>query len=259
MKIKKIIYYSDEINDDFANNNINTKQIENNFKYIHKSIFWKIAVIIIYRLIATPVALFTCHILYGAKIYNRKALRNIGKKGVFMYGNHTQAAFDAFIPSLISFPRRNLVVAGPDAFSIKYLKTIVQIVGGIPTPNTLKNMSNFTECLKYSLEQNNSVTTYPEAHIWPYYTGIRPFKSASFYSAAKLNSPVIAFAVTYRERKLFKNLAPRINVYVSDPFYSNQELSTREASIELRKQVFNFIKDKTCNVKNAEYYKYIKK
>ena len=257
MKTKKVIYYSDELNDDFAGNNIDTKKVEPNFKYIHKSIFWRILVFIFYRLIATPVAWFTCHILYGTKIYNRKALKKI-KGGAFIYGNHTQSAYDAFVPSLVSFPKRNLVVAGPDAFSIKGIKWLVQIMGGIPVPGELSNFKGYMEGLSYYLSQKNTITVYPEAHIWPYYSGVRHFRADSFYPAAKLNTPIICFAVTYRERKIFKNMSPRIDLYVSDPIYPDSSMSTRDCANYLRDKAYEFMKEKTSLPGNVEYYKYIK-
>ena len=43
MEPKKTIYYSDPLNDDFANNNILTKNIESDFKYIHSNSLWRMA------------------------------------------------------------------------------------------------------------------------------------------------------------------------------------------------------------------------
>ena len=42
MKRERIIYYQDELNDDFAGNNIKVKPIKNNYKYIRRSWIFKV-------------------------------------------------------------------------------------------------------------------------------------------------------------------------------------------------------------------------
>ena len=39
-KEKKVVYYSDESNDDFAELGIKRKPLGENFEYIHKNIIW---------------------------------------------------------------------------------------------------------------------------------------------------------------------------------------------------------------------------
>ena len=50
---EEIIYYSDELNDDCANSNIQAIKIDENYKYIHTNIFWKMAEFIVHRVIFT--------------------------------------------------------------------------------------------------------------------------------------------------------------------------------------------------------------
>lgn len=259
MREQKIVYYSDELKDDFANNNIDTKPVEKGFKFLRKSFIWKVFVLILYRMIATPIALFVCYIIHSAKIHNKKVFKKVKKTGVFLYGNHTQEAFDAFIPSLISFPKRNHIIAGPDAFSIKGIKTIVQIMGGIPIPGVISNVEPFTEAIEYYTNVNQCITTFPEAHIWPYYIGIRPYGCESFYLPAKLNKPVIAYTVTYKKRKILKNLPPRIDVYISDVLYPKADKNARESAKELRDKCYNFMLETSKKENECEYIKYIKK
>ena len=48
MQEQKILYYENELEDDFAvnNGNIQKVKIDENYKYIHKNIFWKIGAFI---------------------------------------------------------------------------------------------------------------------------------------------------------------------------------------------------------------------
>ena len=62
-----------------------------------------------------------------------------------------------------------------------------------------------------------TILIYPEAHIWPYYTKIRPFPSTSFRYPIKFNVPSFSITTTYQKvgkrkpnkyltQKLLKNI-----------------------------------------------------
>lgn len=257
MKPKKTFYYADERNDDFAGNSINTRQIGDDFVFVNKHPFWRMLGVFFYRGIATPVAWFTCRIIYGVRIKNRRALRHIDG-GYFLYGNHTQSAHDAFAPSLLTFPRKCYIVTSPDAVSIPGLRQIVMMLGALPMPGTLRSGRNFLSALELRIRHGNAVTIYPEAHIWPYYTGLRDFPDDSFSYPVRLGVPAVAFAVTYRHRRIFKSKRPLITIYVSQPFYPDGGLSQRAARAALHSQVCGFMREHICVPENAEYIRYVR-
>lgn len=112
MKARKTYYYSDELNDDFAaTKDINAKPVSADFPYIHKNPLWRAAAAILYRGIVTPLVFLYCKICFGLRIKGKKHLRGL-RGGYFLYANHTQHAADAFIPSLVSFPRKAYIVTG---------------------------------------------------------------------------------------------------------------------------------------------------
>ena len=47
---KKIIYYTDLINDDFAFTGISTKKLTSTFKYVHKNFLWRFLSFVLYYL-----------------------------------------------------------------------------------------------------------------------------------------------------------------------------------------------------------------
>ena len=53
-------------------------------------------------------------------------------------------------------------------------------------------MKEFRKAIAYRVGQNQSVAIFPEAHVWPYYTGIRPFSDASFQFAVDTGNRCIA-------------------------------------------------------------------
>ena len=98
---------------------------------------------------------------------------------------------------------------------------------------------------KTHLHKRNNITIFPEAHIWPYFTGVRNFPDTSFAYPAKAGCPVFAFFTAYTEPKGFLSCFRRANmtVYVSDPIYAEEGLSEREARRDLRDKVYAFMKE----------------
>jgi len=255
----RVIFYSDALNDDFAGTDIDTRKIDENYNYAPSSMLWRCASFIVYRIIATPLVWGICKVVLGLKIKNRAVIKNMHGKGFFLYGNHTHGMADAFTPTLISYPHGANIIVNPDAVSIKGLGQIVAMLGALPVPSTLRGMKAFRRAIDLRYSQNRVIAIYPEAHIWPYYTGVRPFAATSFVYPVKLNAPCIAFAATYRQRRIFKRLPPLMTITLSEPFYPDQTLSEQEAKQRLRDEVYGFIKKTVNSPDNYEYVKYIRK
>lgn len=241
-KEKRVIYYKDELNDDFAGTKIKAKKVDSKFKFVHKNIIWRFFSWLIYYCIAVPFLGFYCRVIRGIKIKNKKALKQIRKSNFYMYGNHTGAS-DAFIPSLISLPQRTKIVISSDGVSIKGLKNLVQMVGGLPVPDGIDGMKQFVGAMQFYNDHKYNIAIYPEAHIWPYYTKIRPFKDTSFGYPVMNNKPVIAFCTTFSKPTGFFKHMKKANttIYVSDPIWPDTTKTKKEAQKELRDKVYNFM------------------
>lgn len=256
---KKTICYQDALHDDFADNGIQAKPVPSDFPFAIRNPFWRVLEFVLYRLIATPLVFLIAKIGYGLKVKNRRALRQLRGKGFFLYGNHTQSMMDAYSPSLAVFPRRAHIVTGPEAVSVPVLRRFVQLLGGIPLPGTLKGWPPFQDALHWRMQQKRVVTIYPEAHIWPWYTGIRPFPDGSFAYPVHENAPAVAFVTTFRQRKVFRKLWPCLTVTLSDPFWPDTSLSPLEARKKLRGEVYAFMCRTAAAPDNYAYYEYIQK
>ena len=84
MKKDKVIYYHDELNDDFEGKNITPIKIDGNYKYIHKNLLWNLSAAILYRGILTPACWLYGKIKFGLKIENKEILNicRISKKSI---------------------------------------------------------------------------------------------------------------------------------------------------------------------------------
>lgn len=252
-KTKKVVYFTDELNDDFAGTKIQTKKPDSSFRYNHKNPIWNFFAFIIYRVIAIPFAYLYCKIAFGVKIKNRKVLVPYRKAGFFLYGNHTQSIADAFIPTLVSFPKKAYLIANPDVVSIPGLRQIVQMLGAIPIAGTMGGMKNMMETIEHRNKTGRVIAIYPEAHIWPYYTGIRPFRSTSFAFPIKFGTPSFSFTTTYQERKsIFGKTKPKITVHIEGPFFPDPSLDKNLSKEKLRNQVF------ASMTKNAQTYNQVR-
>jgi hypothetical protein len=118
-------------------------------------------------------------------------------------------------------------------------------------------MRGFLDAISLRYRQNACVAMFPEAHIWPYYTGIRPFPNTSFRYPVIENAPAVAMVVTYRMRKgLFRFLKrPAITVSFSEIMMPDNALTPRRAQAELRNRAFAFMnataesKDQICYIR----------
>lgn len=253
---KKTITYADPLHDDFAQNGIQAKPVSEDFPFAIRNPLWRVLEFVFYRLLATPAVWLIGKLGFGLRIKNRRALRALRGTGWFLYGNHTHGMMDAYTPTLISFPRHAHIVTGPEAVSVPVVRRLVQLLGGIPLPGSLRGYRPFLEALRLRLRQGRTVTVYPEAHIWPWYTGVRPFPDGSFAYPVRENVPVVAFATTYRRRRLFKGLWPCMTVTLSEPFYPDPALSAHEAKKKLREQVYAFLSQTVSAPDNYAYYEY---
>ena len=127
--MKKVIYYVDELNDEFANDSIQAKVIDESFEYLGGT-KRKIGHLLWYKIFARPLAYVFLKLWFGHKIVGKKKLleaikhNSANKKGIFLYGNHTNGLADALIPSMISYPRDAYVVVHANNVSMPVLGDI---------------------------------------------------------------------------------------------------------------------------------------
>ena len=256
MRFKRVIVYTDERHDDFAGMHIRPRPIGPEYPFIRRGALWNAAAAFLYRLIATPVAWLDCFLIHGLKIENRKALKTLRrlKTGYFLFGNHTQSAFDAFSPSMLSFPRKSYVITGPQAVSLPGLGQVVQMLGAIPLGSTLGQSREMTACVHGHIAAGDLVAIYPEAHIWPFYTGIRSFSEASFGYPARDGAPVYTMTSCYQKRRF--GPFPKVVTYLDGPFYPDEALPLPQRKKALRDACQKAMEARAKQYSTYAYYEY---
>lgn len=258
MKYKKVIYYNDELNDEFSTAKIIPKKIDENYKYTHRTFsIWNVTSYLLQNAFSMPIKIIYSRAKFKLKFIGKEKMKPFNKQGYFIYANHTQPFADTFIPSLANFPKRNFFIVNPENVSIKGMGNLVQKLGAIPIPSNKKAMKNFLFEIQNQISKCNSITIYPEAHIWPYYTKIRNFRDVSFKYPIQFSKPTFCITNTYQSYGK-NNDKIKIVSYIDGPFYPNDELPLMERKKDLRNQVYNCMVKRSQN-SNIDYIKYIKK
>ena len=242
MEQKKVIYYSG-FDEEFSKAVIVPKKIGDDYVYIKTSFWGRLSSFLSYRLIAAPLAFLYLKLKFHRKLINKKALKK-ASDGYFLIGNHTQDIGDAVAPAMTAYPRRVYVVVHANNVSMPVLGRFTPSLGALPLPDTRAATKNFFAAIEKALENKCAVALYPEAHIWPYYTKIRPFGEAAFRYPVRYDKPVFCFTNTYKKRRFGKN--PKMISYIDGPFYPDGSLSQSERMKKLRDEVYE------CMCKRAE-------
>lgn len=252
MVLEKVVWFSDEENDDFANIVRDTAKVGAEFPFIHENPFWNAAAFFVHGVVMRPFAFVFCKIKFGLRFSGADKVKPYAKSGFFIYGNHTQIPADAFIPNMLRVKKPYFIVH-PDNISLKGTKNIMQMLGAVPLPTGVSGYKSFLEAVSRRYKSGHSIVVFPEAHVWPYYTGIRPFRTASFHYPAKLHAPSFCFTVTYQKRKYRK--LPRITVFVDGPFYADHSLKSAERDTKLMLEIHS-VMEKRAENSNTEYIVY---
>lgn len=253
MNKDKVRYYR-EFTDDFETSPDQEFELGADYEYIRDGFFSKLKSALIYSaavVFGTPFCRLFLHVRYK----NRRVLKAAKGEGYFIYANHTQPVGDVFIPALAALPKRIYVVVSPANYTLPVIGKILPFLGALPISSSPSGMRSFTEAVGRRIDEKKVVTIYPEAHVWEYYTDIRPFSDASFRYPVKLSAPVFSQTVTYQKRRFSKK--PRTTVYIDGPFYADETLPKREQSRDLRDRVYACMKERSKE-SNCQYIVYEK-
>ncbi|MFC6170568.1 lysophospholipid acyltransferase family protein [Loigolactobacillus jiayinensis] len=173
--------------------------------------------------------------------------------GCFLYGNHTQPQGDVFIPfSLLRHKPLNFLVS-PANLGIPLLGHWLPYGGALPIPNTLHQLGRFQAAVYQRIAAKQCVVVYPEAHVWPYYTQIRPLPLAAFHYPIGTQAASFCMTTTYQKRRWRKR--PHITLYLDGPFYPQAGLPAKQQQIQLRDEIAACMQ-KRSRASNVAYIQY---
>lgn len=247
--MKRIRYYS-SYEDDFIESKNQEYKIPDGYRWIRNDALSRILSTLIYGAAVIFGSIYSfLHLRLRYK--ERKKLR-----GALIFGNHTQPVGDIFIPALASLPTGIYVVVSPANYGIPIIGRLLPYLGALPLSDTLSGTRKLSEAIGEHLRKGKNVVIYPEAHVWEYYTGIRPFSESSFRFAVKFRAPVYCTTVTYKKGRFGKR--PKTEVFIDGPFYADETLGAKAAAKKLRDEVYETMRKRSEN-STYEYIEYKKR
>ncbi|MCD8103654.1 MAG: hypothetical protein LUF35_01310 [Lachnospiraceae bacterium] len=281
MKEDSRIRFYRTFTEDFVESRDQDCQVPPDYVWVRKDLAGRILARLIYAA-AWIFSLFYCRLWLKVRIRNRSVLKQCRDSGYFLYGNHTQPIGDAFIPAQVCADRHIYTVAGSANLGIPVLGKLLPLMGILPIPDNLSQMKEFWKAIETRIGEKKCVIVYPEAHVWPWYTGIRPFPETSFRFPVDLKAPSFCMTVTYQSpghgaagildfpRKTRAGdggkgacaphagkgkRKPRITVYIDGPFYPDAALSRKEQQKKLCREMHECMTERSKN-STYEYIRY---
>ncbi|WP_367333952.1 1-acyl-sn-glycerol-3-phosphate acyltransferase [Lentilactobacillus sp.] len=226
--------------------------IPDNHVWLHTSLIYRGIGTVIYAL-AVAFSFLYCRFYLHASFRNKHCLATQGRRGAFVYANHTQPLGDALLPMLVAVPRRAYPIAEPANLGIPIVGRFLTMCGALILPDKLSQMVKFQRAMKKRLDQHQRVFVYPEAHVWPYYTHIRPFPVGAFHYPVAENVPSYTMTITYQKSRLLKR--PKQVIYFDGPFMPDMALSRKSRQRKLHDQVYDqmVLRSRESNVAYIHY------
>lgn len=252
--MKRTYYYHDPT-DDVVNSHDQNYSLPDDYVILPDSCGAKIWSLIA-RHLAAGFGWLIFRFFDDVKVIGQEKLKQVNG-GYFIYGNHTRPMGDVFT-SLTIFPIKNFyAIAGQANWGIPFIGKYLVRYGGLPVGKDMKQFVKLIKAIQTVIkDKKGEVLIYPEAHVWPYYTKIRPFDATSMHFPVKLNTPSFVMTKTYHKKRIGSH--PRAVIYIDGPFYPDQTLSRKEAQNKLYNEIRKTMIAR-AKLNSYEYCKYIKK
>lgn len=187
------------------------------------------------------------------RVQGTNALKHSGPKGMILFCNHTQPIGDVLAPAYAVHPRRIYTLASPANLGIPVIGKLLKSLGALPVPEERRRLKELKEAIAVRLQQDACIVIYPEAHVWPYCTFIRPFSPTSFAFAVDNSVPAYALTTTYRKRP--HGNKPQAVAYLDGPFFVEEGIPKPQARKLLCEQVTSCMKRRSES-SSYEYVRY---
>ena len=252
MAAKKQVQYYKTFEDDFVASSDQDYTLPDDYVWVRDSKGGRLARAVLYAvgyLFALLYGKFRLHL----KIVRAVDLADYRDTGAIIYGNHTQPIGDAFIPGPVCAPKRFYTICGPANLGIPVLGRLLPWMGALPIPESISKMGDFLGAVQQRLKEKNCIIIYPEGHVWPYCTQIRPYPATAFDYAIKNDVPAFCMTITYQARRFSSR--PKTTVYLDWPFYADKSLSKPAQKKKLRDEIYACMQRRSAE-STYEYIEY---
>lgn len=238
---------------DFSESKQQDYKLPDDYQWISPKLSHRIISVLLYPIII--IFVFCYQKIYAhVKIVNKKALKKAKKQGYFLYSSHTQVFGDVVNHFITTFPKHPYLICSPANLGIVAIGRQLPLMGALPIPDNIHQLQQFNAAVQTRIKQHKAIVTYPEAHVWPWYTGIRPMNPAAFHFPVVNDAPVFVATTTYQQSRFHKK--PKITIYIDGPIKANFELSKKEKINYLHSEVSKIMQERAQKYSTFEYVKY---
>lgn len=245
----KTVYYH-EFTDDVVVTAHQDYRLPTNYRYTHSRFYDGASDLLqrVVQVVTWPLCRFGLH----TRIRNRAVLKPFLHQAVYLYGNHTSPLGDVFVPFQLT--HRLATIVAPVNLKLPVIGRLLPLGGVVPVPDSLNQYRAFLQAIATKISHRKAVVVYPEAHVWPYATMIRPFDDAAFRYPVTQPAPVFCMTTTYQKSKWHRK--PNATLYVDGPFYPDTTLSPKAQQRALRDTIYDCMTRRSA-LSTYDYVQYI--
>lgn len=201
---------------------------------------WQNLMNFFFIVVCTPICSLRYGLVVQGKKYKRGAYKKLLKNGFITTCNHV-FDWDYLCVRAAMTPKRGYVILWRNNHN-SGLGKAMRLAGSIPIPPKYEGLKKFSSDLKDLMKDHRWLHIYPEASMWYYEEGLRPFKRGTFNIAYDTDVPVLPMMISYRPAKgIFKlwkrHGYPCITLNIGEPQLIDKSLPRAEAVEELNHRV----------------------
>lgn len=198
--MKRIVYYH-SWDEDIVQSRRQDIRLRHDYEYVRYGVWNRLLDWLLLALLWIVGTVYV-RLVRRVHIHGRERLRPYLHSGLFLYGNHTQPVLDPFIALLTLTGSRPYGIVSTANFGIPVLGRLMPWCGALPVLHTALGQRQLAQSVYEHIRLGHPIVVYPEAHVWPYCTQIRPFSAASFAWAVETGKPVFTMTTVYRHKRL---------------------------------------------------------
>jgi 1-acyl-sn-glycerol-3-phosphate acyltransferase len=174
-------------------------------------------------------------VVLHVRIVGKSRLKACRGRSYFVYANHTQPFGDIALTVVLNWPHRISAVVATANIGIPVIGSILHHFDFLAVPHTNPQRAAYKKAMTHLVHDGVAFQIYPEAHVWPYDTTIRPYTNTSMRYPVRFHAPSFCATLTYQHRKHGKK--PKATLYVDGPFYPRVTGSEETEKQDLYEQI----------------------
>ncbi|HOP10876.1 MAG TPA: lysophospholipid acyltransferase family protein [Oscillospiraceae bacterium] len=206
------------------------------------------------RVIAILVLVPFNFVALGFRVYGRKNLKVLKKRGAVTICNHIHP-LDCTMIYLALWNRRGYFVTLDTNFKIPIARHLIRGFGGVPISKNPHQIKQLFTVMGGALTRGNYVQIYPEGVLYPYCHTLRKFHPGAFRLAADNGVPVLPMILTLeRPHGLFTWYKRRrcLRLHILPPVEPDLTLEKRECTAKLQQDCLKAMNQKRIERRRAQ-------